>query len=201
MSEAAAKTLYLASGNEGKLREYQVMAGTRALPWHLELLPGFATLPRYKEGAPTFAENAAGKALHYSSYCDGTVFAEDSGLVVPALGGAPGVHSARYAGPGASDERRIAKLLGELREARGEERAARFVCIIAVAQRGRAAAVVSGKAEGEILEKARGGGGFGYDPVFYFPGLGKTFAELRVAEKNLHSHRGEAFRRLLAVLD
>ena len=90
----------------------------------MELLPGFESLPAFEEDAPTFAENAAGKALHYSRFCDGLVFADDSGLVVPSLGGAPGVFSARYAGPGASSAERNAKLLGELRDIKGRERAA-----------------------------------------------------------------------------
>ncbi len=166
----------------------------------LELLPGFASLPEFPENAPTFAENATGKALYYSRHSNEMVFADDSGLVVPTLGGAPGVLSARYAGPGAGDEQKIAKLLKELRGKTGGERAAHFVCVITVALRGRACAVVSGQVDGLILEETRGTAGFGYDPVFYFPALQKTFAELLPAEKNLHSHRGKAFRRLMEVL-
>jgi XTP/dITP diphosphohydrolase len=167
----------------------------------LQLLPGFAAIPEFEENAPTFAENAAGKALYYSRHCQGIVFADDSGLVVPALGGAPGVHSARYAGAGASNEQRIAKLLAELHGKKGAERAAYFVCVIAAAQQGRAVAVVSAKVEGEILEGPRGSGGFGYDSVFFFPELGKSFAELQPEEKNQFSHRGKAFRRLMEVLE
>ena len=195
----APRKLVLASGNLGKLKEYQVLAAGHAL--ELELLPGFAQLPEYEEKAPTFAENAAGKALYYSRQCEGMVFADDSGLVVPSLGGAPGVQSARYARPGASNEERIAKLLGELRGKKSAERAAYFVCVIAVAQHGRVVAVVSGKVDGEILEQPLGNGGFGYDPVFYFSEMGKSFAELQSEEKNLHSHRGKAFRRLMDVLE
>jgi XTP/dITP diphosphohydrolase len=199
MSEPhAPRKLLLASGNPGKLREFQVLAAGHAL--ELELLPGFADLPEFAESAPTFAENAAGKALYYSRHCEELVFADDSGLVVPALGGAPGVISARYAGPGASNEQKIAKLLAEMRGKKGAERAAFFVCVIALAQEGRCVAVVSGKVDGEILEEPRGSGGFGYDPVFYFPLLGKSFAELNAEEKNRHSHRGKAFRRLVEVL-
>jgi XTP/dITP diphosphohydrolase len=193
--------LYLASGNPGKLREFQLLAEAAGSNLDLELLPGFATLPEFEETALTFAENAAGKALHYSRTCEWMVCADDSGLLVPALGGAPGVLSARYAGPGASNEQKIAKLLNELHGKKGAERAAYFVCVIAVAQRGRAVAIVSENADGSILEEQRGSGGFGYDPVFYFSSLGKTFAELSVDEKNMHSHRGKAFRRLLEVLD
>jgi len=199
MTESGARNkLYLASGNPGKLREFQILAAGHAL--ELGPLPGYAALPEFEETAPTFAENAAGKALYYSKHCDGMVFADDSGLVVPTLGGAPGVLSARYAGIGASSEQRNTKLLGELRGKKGAERAAYFVCVIAAGLRGRANVVVSAKVDGEILEEPRGSGGFGYDPVFYFPALGKTFAELSAEEKNRHSHREKAFRRLLEVL-
>jgi XTP/dITP diphosphohydrolase len=129
------------------------------------------------------------------------VFADDSGLVVPALGGAPGVLSARYAGLGASSEQRNTKLLGALRGKMGGERAAYFVCVIAAAQRSRANAVISAKVDGEILQEPRGSGGFGYDPVFYFPALGKAFAELSAEEKSQQSHRGKAFRRLIEMLE
>jgi XTP/dITP diphosphohydrolase len=192
------KKLYLASGNVGKLQEFQALAAGHALD--MELLPGYEGLPEFEEAAPTFAENAAGKALYYSKHCEGMVFADDSGLVVQELEGAPGVLSARYAGVGASSEQKIAKLLGELRGKKGEARAAYFVCVITTARHGRANAVVSGRVDGEILEAPRGSGGFGYDPVFCFPALGKTFAELSAEEKNLHSHRGKAFRRLMAGL-
>ena len=166
----------------------------------MELLPGFEALPPFEETAPTFAENAAGKALHYSRFCEGPVFADDSGLVVPALDGAPGVLSARYAGPGASSAERNAKLLGELRGKSGRERAAYFVCAIALAERGRAKAIVTARVDGKILEAPRGDRGFGYDPVFYVPALRKGFAEISAEDKNEHSHRGRAFRKLLAYL-
>ena len=194
--------LYLASSNPGKLAEFRVLArrAQPETPLALELLPEFDSFPSFAEDEPTFAENALGKALHYSQFQEGLVFADDSGLVVPALGGAPGVHSARYAGPAATSADRNAKLLTELRGKSGEERAAHFVCVIALAQRGRAAAIVSARVGGVILESPRGTGGFGYDQVFYFPALDKAFAELSADEKNEHSHRGKAFRRLLGVL-
>jgi XTP/dITP diphosphohydrolase len=195
------RTLYLASGNAGKLKEFRVMAEAYGKNWQLELLPGFASLAEFEESAPTFAENAAGKALYYSRQSEGIVFADDSGLVVPALGGAPGVLSARYAGPGASNEQKIAKLLFEMKGLEGTNRSAYFVCVIAAVRAGCALAVVSEKVDGEILEAPRGWDGFGYDPVFFFASLGKTFAELRAEEKSLHSHRGKAFRRLLEVLE
>jgi XTP/dITP diphosphohydrolase len=198
--------LFLASSNPGKLAEYSVLA-QKAQPAmavesriQLELLPGFESLPPFEENAPTFAENAAGKALHYSRFVDGLVFADDSGLVVPALGGAPGVLSARYAGPGASSAKRNAKLLRELQGKTGAQRAAYFVCAIALAQPGRAKAIVTARSDGEILETPRGDRGFGYDPIFYVSELGKGFAEISAEEKIEHSHRGRAFRKLLAFL-
>jgi XTP/dITP diphosphohydrolase len=195
-----ARRLFLASGNEGKLREFRVLAEASGRKWELELLPGLATIPEFEEKAPTFAENAAGKALYYSLHSDGIVFADDSGLVVPALGGAPGVYSARYAGPGASNEQRIAKLLSQMKGLAGSQRNAYFVCVIAAVRKGHALAVVSEKVDGEIVDAPRGADGFGYDPVFYFPPKGRTFAEFGAEEKSMHSHRGKAFRRLLEVL-
>jgi XTP/dITP diphosphohydrolase len=194
--------LFLASSNPGKLAEYRALATVHSdsLVVDLELLPGFDALPTFEENAPTFAENASGKALHYSRLTGGLVFADDSGLVVAALGGAPGVHSARYAGLQATNSQRIEKLLGELRDKTGAERAAYFVCAIALAKEGRALAVITDRVDGEILEAPRGLGGFGYDPVFYLPALEKTFAELPAEEKNQRSHRGKAFRKLLTAL-
>jgi XTP/dITP diphosphohydrolase len=194
--------LFLASSNPGKLKEYRALAATAVLPVPIELalLPEFASLPAFEEDAPTFAENAAGKALHCSRLQEGLVFADDSGLVVPALGGAPGVHSARYAGAEASNSQRIQKLLNELHNKVDCDRAAHFVCSIALAKSGRALAVVSDRVDGEILVSPRGEGGFGYDSVFNFPALKKTFAELSPEEKNQWSHRGKAFRKLLAAL-
>jgi len=195
--------LFLASSNRGKLREFRALAKTSPsllVSIEIALLPDFDILPAFEESAPTFAENAAGKALHYSRLREGLVLADDSGLVVPALGGAPGVHSARYAGADAPNSQRIEKLLAEMGEKTGEARAAHFMCAIALARNGRALAVVTDRVDGELLESPRGTGGFGYDPVFYFLALKKTFSELTAAEKNQHSHRGKAFRKLLAAL-
>ena len=194
--------LFLASSNPGKLAEYRglVTPSASLLPVDLALLTDFEALPVFEENFATFAENAAGKALHYSRHTNGLVFADDSGLVVPALAGAPGVHSARYAGPQATNAKRIEKLLDEMRGKTGSARAAYFVCAIALAEQGRALAIVTDRVDGEILEAPHGSGGFGYDPVFYFPALGKTFAEIPAEEKNQQSHRGKAFRRLLAAL-
>ncbi len=193
--------LYLASSNPGKLSEFRALAQVAEAygpEVQLELAPWFNSLPAFEEDAPTFAENALGKALHYSRGGDGFVFADDSGLVVPALGGAPGVKSARYAGPGATSAERNIKLLAELRGKTGSQRAAHFVCAIALVERGHSVAVVTDRADGVILDSPQGAGGFGYDPVFYVPELGQTFADLAADEKNTHSHRGKAFRRLLA---
>ena len=181
----------LASSNAGKLREYCDLASD-ALP-ALNLLPNFGSLPLFKESAPTFAENAAGKALHYSQFADDIILADDSGLVVPALGGAPGVYSARYAGPNATDAECVRKLLGEMHGMSGEQRRALFVCTIAVARRGRALAIVSDFVEGVISDAPRGANGFGYDPVFLLPAVNHTFAEMPAEQKNQYSHRGRAF--------
>lgn len=195
--------LQLASGNPAKLAEFRALARAADVsvpPVELQLAPWFNSLPAFEEKAPTFAENALGKALHYSSGYDGFVFADDSGLVVPELGGAPGVRSARYAGESATSAHRNSKLLGELQGRHGAERAAYFVCVIALVERGRSVAIVSERAHGVILEAPRGERGFGYDPVFCFSDLGKSFAELSEEEKNKHSHRGKAFRRLLGLI-
>jgi XTP/dITP diphosphohydrolase len=197
--------ILLASSNPGKLREYKAMWAAAAAPapasgegLEFALLPDFASLPPFDESAPSFAENAAGKALHYSRYTGDLVMADDSGLVVPALEGAPGVNSARYAGANASDADRVRKLLATLREKNVTDRSARFVCVLALARQGNVLAVFSDFVEGVLLDAPRGSGGFGYDPIFLYPPLGKTFAEISREEKNLLSHRGKAFRKLLA---
>jgi XTP/dITP diphosphohydrolase len=192
--------LFVASSNEGKLREYRTLAEAAGADVELAILPNFNSLPVFEEGWPTFAENAAGKALHYALFAPGIVLADDSGLVVPALGGAPGVHSARYAGPNATDADRIQRLLGEMRGKQGEERRARFACVAAIAESRNVLGIFSASAEGILLEEPRGRGGFGYDPIFYFPAFGKTFAELSREEKNQYSHRGKAFRKTLDFL-
>jgi len=187
--------LLVASSNAGKLREYQALAAGTG--FHLAPLPDFPSLPAFAEDAPTFAENAAGKAIHYSRFAVLPVVADDSGLVVPALEGAPGVRSARYAGPGSTDAANVQKLLAELQEKQVEDRRARFVCVLALAHAGNARAVVSAWVAGTLIEEPRGSDGFGYDPVFLYQPLGKTFAELRREEKSRISHRGQAFRKLL----
>jgi XTP/dITP diphosphohydrolase len=191
--------VFLASSNPGKLLEYRVLAGDS--PIELALLPNFNEMPPFEETAPTFAENSAGKAIYYSRFATVTVLADDSGLVVPALGGAPGVLSARYAGLGASDADRVQKLLREMSALGGDDRKARFVCVTTLAQNKRAVAVLSDSAEGVISKSPKGSGGFGYDPVFFFPLLGRTYAELTREEKNQYSHRGRAFRKAIAYLE
>ena len=166
----------------------------------LGLLPDFSSFPAFDENAPTFSENAAGKALHYSQFTDSKIMADDSGLVVPALGGIPGVRSARYAGPNATERERYEKLLVEMRDLTGQQRRAHFVCAIAVAQKSQPIAVVTARVDGQILKLPRGESGFGYDPIFEIIELQKSFAELSADEKNRIGHRGRAFRRLLEIL-
>jgi XTP/dITP diphosphohydrolase len=192
--------LLVASSNQGKVREYRALAEAANAHVELESIPNFDRIPAFEENAPTFAENAVGKAIHSSRFASGIVIADDSGLVVPALSGAPGVHSARYAGPDASDTDRIQKLLREMSGMEGDDRRARFVCVLAVAESGKVCGLFSACSEGEILEAPRGDHGFGYDPVFYFPTLGKTYAEISREEKNVHSHRGKAFRKAVEFL-
>lgn len=203
MSDSKIPTrLYFASSNAGKLAEFRALAETQTQndSIELELLPEFTSLPQFPEDAPTFAENALGKALYYSQLTTELVFADDSGLVVPALNGEPGVHSARYAGPNATSEQRNAKLLSELAKKSAADRSAYFCCVLAVVKKRNPLAIISNRANGTILESPRGTAGFGYDPIFYFPALEKSFAELTRDEKNQYSHRGKAFRRLLTIL-
>jgi XTP/dITP diphosphohydrolase len=200
-----AMKLLVASSNPGKVSEYEALAQALGASRRVQLaaMSALESLAPFVEEAPTFAENAAGKALHYSRLVEEAVIADDSGLCVAALDGGPGVHSARYAGPGANDAKRIEKLLADLQARRAttpEARRAHFACVLALARQGRVVAIVSARADGIILEAPQGTGGFGYDPVFFFPPLGKTFAELGGEEKNQHSHRGKAFRRLLEAL-
>ncbi len=190
--------LLLASSNPGKLREYRELAGESGI--ELAGLANLAEIEEFEETAPTFAENAAGKAQYYSRFIGECVLADDSGLVVPVLGGAPGVLSARYAGVNATDQDRINKLLREMKDKQGDERRAKFVCVTALAKQGRVLAVTSDFAQGVLTEAPRGANGFGYDPIFLFPELGRTYAELTNQEKNLYSHRGKAFRSMLEAL-
>jgi len=191
-------TVYLASTNPGKLREFRHAAEGREV--EIELLPGIENLPVCVEDGKTFEANACKKALYYSQWTDGMIFADDSGISVDALGSAPGVYSARYAGPDADDEANNRKLLRELACVSPSDRTAQYVCVIALARRGTILTVVEGRADGLIVEEPKGTGGFGYDPYFYYPPLNRSFAELSIEEKFEVSHRGEAFRKLLEYL-
>jgi len=191
--------VFLASSNPGKLREYRELANGSVL--EIGLLPNFGEIPPFNEAAPTFAENAAGKALYYSRFTREVVLADDSGLTVLALAGAPGVYSARYAGPDRTAHDCVLKLLKEMQAKEGNERRARFVCVIAVARQDQILAVVSDFVEGTIANEPHGFQGFGYDPVFYVPDARATFAELSPEEKNRFSHRGKAFRKVVEFLN
>jgi len=168
-------------------------------------IPNFSSLPLVVEDGLTFEENARKKAEEYSAYVPGEiVLADDSGLEVDALNGAPGVHSARYAAEhphladaNTDDEANNARVLRELKDVSAEKRTGRFVCVLAAARDGKTLATFRGTAEGVILDAARGTNGFGYDPLFYFPQIQKTFAELTAEEKSKYSHRGKAFRKFL----
>ncbi len=191
--------MYLASANAGKLREFRQAA--QAVGITVEPVPNLERIPACVEDGSTFEDNARKKALHYCAYVDGPVFTDDSGSCVAALGGAPGVHSARFAGPDANDEANNRMLLEELRRVEAasahRNRIAHYMCVIVLAQDCHVVTVVEGRAPGLIIDEPRGKAGFGYDPYFFYPPLGKTFAELSAKEKFAVSHRGEAFRKLL----
>jgi len=202
------KRILIATSNSGKLRDF---AGA-ALRYGVEIagIPNFSSLPAVVEDGLTFEDNARKKAEAYSRYAPGEiVVTDDSGLEVDALNGAPGVHSARYAAPdmqnkepheadaNTDDEANNARVLRELKNIPAARRTARFVCVLAAARDGETLATFRGTAEGIILDTACGTNGFGYDPLFYFPQIQKTFAELSAEEKSKYSHRGAAFHAFL----
>ncbi len=188
-------TIYACSANRGKLRDFALAASQSHLEnIALEPLPDLAHLAPPEETGATFEENASAKALYYSRFTSEAVLADDSGLEVDALEGQPGIYSARYAGPAATDEENNRLLLRDL--GNSTHRDARFVCVLALAQAGRILDIERGVAEGRILTAPRGTGGFGYDPLFFFPALDCTFAELTPEEKFRVSHRGKAVRAL-----
>jgi XTP/dITP diphosphohydrolase len=202
------RRILIATSNPGKLRDFAGAAVEHGV--EIAGVPGFSSLPTVVEDGETFEANARKKAEEYSRYVPGEiVVADDSGLEIDALHGAPGVHSARYAAPdlhhkephevdaNTDDQANNARLLRELKSVPVAERTGRFVCVLAAARDGETLATFRGAAEGIILDAARGTNGFGYDPLFYFPQIGKTFAELRAEEKSKYSHRGAAFRELL----
>jgi XTP/dITP diphosphohydrolase len=187
--------LYCATGNPGKLREFQMLAGGI----ELALLPDFAGIPTCEETGATFEENAILKATYYGSHVSGLLFAEDSGIEVDALGGAPGVRSARFAGEGATDEENNRLLLQRLLGV--ADRTARYVSVIALVDSGKLVRTFRGCVQGRIVEVPAGTNGFGYDPLFYYPPMGCTFAQLPGEEKNRLSHRGQAFAHLVEFLN
>ncbi len=189
--------VYCATGNAGKLREFRMAA--EYAPFAIDLLPNYKLLAEPVEDGATFEENAVKKALHYSPHAPGLLFADDSGLEVDALGGAPGVYSARFSGPGATDDSNNRLLLEKLRGI--ADRKARFVCAIALVDGARVLGVYRGEVEGAILEEGRGSGGFGYDPLFYCPAFGCTFGEATAEQKLSLSHRGQAFRAMVQGYD
>ncbi len=197
------RRILIATSNPGKLRDFAGAASS--LEVEVDPVPDFASLPPVVEDGPTFEANARKKAESYSRYVPGEiVLADDSGLEVDVLGGAPGVHSARYGadqphlvGINTDDQANNARLIRELRKSSPEKRTGHFVCVIAVARDGEILAVFRGQAEGVLLDVPRGSNGFGYDPLFYFPPINKTFAELTPEEKAQYSHRGKAFRQFL----
>jgi XTP/dITP diphosphohydrolase len=186
--------LWCATGNAGKLREFRMATGHASV--EIELLPHFRDLPACTEDGATFEDNAILKARHYGRHASGLLFADDSGLEVDALGGAPGVYSARFSGPHATDESNNRLLLEKLQGL--ENRAARFVCVIALVDGETVRGVYRGTVEGRIIDDARGAHGFGYDPLFFHPPFGCTFGEATDDQKFAASHRGKALREMLA---
>jgi XTP/dITP diphosphohydrolase len=193
--------ILIATSNSGKLRDFAGAAAAQGI--EIASIPHFSSLPPVAEDGATFEANARKKAEFYSRFVPSElVLADDSGLEVDALGGAPGVHSARYAADDPSsantdDAANNARLLQEMKNTRPDQRTARFVCVIVAARDGQTLQIFRGQAEGTILDRPRGSGGFGYDPLFYFPAIQKTFAGLEPEEKARYSHRGAAFRLFL----
>lgn len=185
--------LYCATTNPGKLREFRLAL---ADSFDIASLPALGSLPPCDETGATFEENAVQKALYYSRHCDVPLFVDDSGLEVDALAGAPGVYSARYAGPNATDEANNRLLLDRMTGI--PERTARFVCVVALAESGRMLKTFRGEVEGQLTEEPRGANGFGYDPLFYYPPFGCTFGEASLERKMEVSHRSRA---LLSMRD
>lgn len=181
--------LFCATGNAGKLREFRMVSP------HVEPLTG---VPPCEETGLTFEENAIQKALYYSGFTEELVFADDSGLEVEALGGAPGIYSARYAGVEANPQANNALLLASLKNE--ANRKARFVCVVALAQEGQLVHTFRGEVEGEILLEPRGADGFGYDPLFFYPPFSRSFGEVEDHQKFDVSHRGKALIAMKAYL-
>jgi XTP/dITP diphosphohydrolase len=187
--------LFCATTNPGKLREFRhALEGS----FTLETLAALKTIPPCEETGTSFEENAIEKALYYSKHGDGYLFVDDSGLEVDALGGAPGVYSARFAGPDATDEANNRLLLEKMQGI--ANRGARFVCVVALAARGKLIDTFRGVVEGHLLDSPRGANGFGYDPLFYYPPFGCTFGEAPLERKMEASHRSKALRAMAGKL-
>ena len=189
-------TVYYATTNPGKLHEFSLIAAHYGAG-QLDVLPlpGLNAIAPPAETGATFAENAVIKAEYYSAFAGGLVFADDSGLVVDALYGAPGIYSARYAGEGATSAANNARVLEALRDA--NDRSARFVCAIAIATGRRSLETFDGAVEGRLLSEARGPSGFGYDPLFFYAPFNCTFGEASAERKLLVSHRGKAMEKMI----
>ena len=190
-------TLVIATGNPGKTAEIRDML--KGFPIDIKNLDDFGPIPPVVEDGDTFDENAYKKASFVSKILGYPALADDSGLVVDALDGAPGVYSARYAGENASDQQRYTKVLDEMKG--HTNRQAAFECVISLAVPTGAALTYEGRCEGLIAEEPSGDGGFGYDPVFYYPPLKKTFGELSRQDKSRISHRGKAMGELKDEFD
>lgn len=184
--------LLAATTNRGKARE--IARALEGLPLDILTLDDLDPTPAAPEEGRTFLENARQKGLFYSLRSPILTLAEDSGLEVDHLDGAPGIFSARFSGPEADDARNIVKVLDLLRGVPENKRTARFICCAVLCRDGRVLAEMTGRVEGRISLESRGRGGFGYDPIFFYPPLGRTFAELSPAEKNAVSHRGQALK-------
>ena len=187
--------LFCATSNRGKLREF-ALAAERLGRGEWQFTPVTGIEPCDETGS-TFAENAGQKAVYYSRHADGLLFAEDSGLSVDALDGAPGVYSARFAGEGATDEQNNRLLIQQLAGVPTEQRSARYVCAIALARNGEVLATFEGTVEGRIVDEPQGSNGFGYDPYFFYPPFECTFAQATPEQKLSVSHRGKAVEAML----
>ncbi len=190
--------LLLATTNQGKIREMQVFLAE--LPILISSIQNLRVGSSFQETGKSFKENARGKSLFYSRKWEGITLAEDSGLEIDYLKGAPGVISARFSGPKATDKTNIEKILDLMKEVEQEHRKARFVSCMVLSRKANLIKTIMGYVEGYITFQKKGTNGFGYDPIFFFPPLQKTFAELRPEEKNIISHRGQALKKLKSFL-
>ena len=197
-SRSSREKLVLATFNRGKLREIRRYLGD--VPLTLLSLPDIGAEGEVEEKGTSFLENARLKSLAYSSLSDDLTLAEDSGLEVEYLGGAPGVISARFSDPGASDERNIQKVLRLLKGVPWPERRARFVCQLVLSQRGRILKEYRGQVRGTVALEKSGACGFGYDPIFFYGPFGRTFGQVPPELKNTVSHRGRALKKMRAYL-